>query len=151
LVTEQNQESRGVRSEPGKQRGRTRKSETEQGEGRLRREQEEEELSLELWAPDQEGEEFFGESDQEALNEDEEGPDAEEREEEWHDGAELFPSSKRSGDPYFNPIHVCLLRMLGDNSISGTQYLIPFKKYHHQTGGYITRNIVEHVISNPFR
>ena len=144
-IAEQNQAYRGGRSEPGKQSGRTHKSVTEQGERRLRREQEEEELSLELWAPDQKGEEFFGESDQEALNEDEEGPDVKEREEEWHDGAELFPSSRRSGDPYFNPIHVCLLRMLGDKSISGTQYLIPFKKYHHQTGGYITRDIVEHV------
>ena len=57
----------------------------------------------------------------------------------------LFPPSPRTGDPYFDPIHVTLLKMIGDTSVSGTQYLIPFTKYHDPAGGNIVRDIVAHI------
>ncbi len=54
----------------------------------------------------------------------------------------LFPASPRTGDPYFNEIHKCLLQMLGDGNVSGTKYLIPFNKYHDPNGANIIRDIV---------
>src|SRR5262249_20065510 len=41
--------------------------------------------------------------------------------------------------------HVCLLRMIGDASVSGTQYLIPFTKYHDPAGGNVIKSIVDSV------
>lgn len=61
--------------------------------------------------------------------------------------AKLFPASKRSGNPYLDPIHRCLLRMIGDASVSGTQYLIPFAKYHEEAGGDVVKSIVSEVDS----
>ncbi|MCL4552039.1 MAG: hypothetical protein M1305_00570, partial [Candidatus Marsarchaeota archaeon] len=57
----------------------------------------------------------------------------------------FFPTSRRTGDPYFNEIHVCLLKMIGDQSVSGTKYLIPFNKYHDLMGANIVQDIVRHV------
>ena len=57
----------------------------------------------------------------------------------------LFPVSSESGKPYFEPIHESLLRMMGDKGVSGTQYLIPFVKYHGLDGGNITLRIVSEV------
>lgn len=57
----------------------------------------------------------------------------------------LFPASKRTGNDYFDSIHLCLLRMIGDTSVSGTQYLIPFAKYHDGAGADVVKNIVGEV------
>jgi hypothetical protein len=57
----------------------------------------------------------------------------------------LFAPSERTGEPYFDPIHVTLLKMIGDTSVSGTRYLIPFTKYHDPAGGDIVRDIVAHI------
>lgn len=55
----------------------------------------------------------------------------------------LFGTSKDSGKPYFEDIHMSLLRILGDASVSGTQYLIPFRQYHALDGSHVTRDIVK--------
>lgn len=57
----------------------------------------------------------------------------------------LFPPSRRTGNAYFDPIHVCFLRMIGDRNISGTQYLIRFAKYHSTSGSNVLSEIVEEV------
>ncbi len=57
----------------------------------------------------------------------------------------LFPVSKGSGKPYFEPIHQTLLRMMGDRNISGAKKLTPFLSYHHPSGGDIISSIVEDV------
>lgn len=59
----------------------------------------------------------------------------------------LFPVSKGSGKPYFEPIHHALLRMIGDRNISGAKKLTPFAVYHHPTGGDVIRAIVTDVES----
>jgi hypothetical protein len=61
--------------------------------------------------------------------------------------SKIFPPSKRTGNSYFDPIHECLLRMIGDTSVSGVQYLIPFAKYHDQGGTDVVGNIVHEVDS----
>lgn len=59
--------------------------------------------------------------------------------------ATLFPVSKSSGKQYFEPIHVALLRMLGDRGISGAKKLTPFRGYHDATGSNVAAEIVEDV------
>lgn len=54
----------------------------------------------------------------------------------------LFPVSADSGKPYFEPIHLALLRMLGDRSIAGATYLTRFRPYHDVAGTHLTRDIV---------
>jgi len=54
----------------------------------------------------------------------------------------LFKASKTSGKPYFEDIHIALLRILGDTNVSGTQYLIPFRDYHALGGSHLTEDIV---------
>jgi hypothetical protein len=61
------------------------------------------------------------------------------------DDSNLFGVSKRSGLPYFEEIHKCLLQMLGGSGLSGTRYLIPFSKYHDTGGGDIAEDIVKYV------
>lgn len=94
-------------------------------------EQEEKDDSIGLWPLDQSG----GEDDDEELSGGEGEPEDEEI---------LFPFSSRSGDPYFNPIHESLLKVLGDRNVSGIRYLLPFNKYHHITGGNVVQDIVQH-------
>jgi hypothetical protein len=60
----------------------------------------------------------------------------------------LFPISSRTGNPYFDPIHVCLLRMIGDKGVSGTQYLMRFAKYHDEAGADVAKDIVREVNSS---
>jgi hypothetical protein len=60
----------------------------------------------------------------------------------------LFPPSRRTGNPYFDPIHTCLLKMIGDTGVSGTQYLIPFTRYHDESGAHVINDIVREVDSN---
>jgi hypothetical protein len=48
--------------------------------------------------------------------------------------ATLFPTSSRSGKPYFEPIHEALLRMLGDRNILGPRKITRFKAYHDPNG-----------------
>jgi hypothetical protein len=138
---EQKMDTRGGKGGQGRDR-RGPRSESEKNEKELKPQQDEEELFNGLW-PDDESE---GVDDQERPIEDEENENEEETVEEIQAGKLLFPASKDSGKPYFEPIHVCLLRMLGDKgNISGTQYLRPFSKYHHTAGGNIIRDIVEYV------
>ncbi len=61
------------------------------------------------------------------------------------DDTKLFPPSKETGEPYFGEIHQCLLRMLGDISVSGTKYLIPFNVYHDPAGIHVVKSIVKEV------
>jgi hypothetical protein len=61
------------------------------------------------------------------------------------DDATLFPVSERSGKPYFEGIHQALLRMLGDDNISGPKKLTPFKDYHDPKGSDVVRRIVKDV------
>lgn len=57
----------------------------------------------------------------------------------------LFPVSSRSGRPYFDAIHECLLRMLGSTSISGPKKITPFRDYHDPKGGNLAESIVADV------
>ena len=57
----------------------------------------------------------------------------------------LFPVSPRSGKPYFEPIHLALLRMIGDRNISGAKKLTPFAAYHHPKGSDVVKAIVRDV------
>ncbi len=59
--------------------------------------------------------------------------------------AKLFPASKESGKPYFEPIHIALLKMIGDTGISGAKKLTPFKGYHDPKGSSIAEKIVKDV------
>jgi hypothetical protein len=138
---EQKEDGKGGKVGQGRER-KSAKSETEKDEKELKFQQDEEELFPGLW-PDDENE---WTDSQEKPVEDEKNGDEEETVEERQPGKSLFPASKDSGKPYFEPIHVCLLRMLGDRgNISGTQYLRPFSKYHHLAGGNIIRDIVQYV------
>jgi hypothetical protein len=90
---------------------------------------------------------LWGEEDGEELNQEQNNEEVEEEENEKDAEELLFPTSKRTGDPYFDPIHICFLRMLGDRSISGVQYLIPFGRYHALTGSNIEADIVQYINS----
>lgn len=57
----------------------------------------------------------------------------------------LFPVSSRSGKAYFESIHVTLLRMLGDQNISGAKKLTPFTAYHDSSGSDVVKAIVAEV------
>jgi hypothetical protein len=59
--------------------------------------------------------------------------------------AALFPTSPRTGKPYFERIHQSLLEMLGNENISGPKKLTPFKEYHHPKGSDVIKAIVEDV------
>jgi hypothetical protein len=58
--------------------------------------------------------------------------------------ARLFPVGG-TGKPYFEPIHVTLLRMLGDRGISGPKKLTPFTAYHDPAGSDVVQSIVADV------
>jgi hypothetical protein len=60
-------------------------------------------------------------------------------------GVQLFPPSKRTGLPYFDEIHLSMLRMIGDTSVSGFRYLIPFRQYHDVQGGEVVKNIINSI------
>ena len=60
-------------------------------------------------------------------------------------GKSLFPVSKSSAKPYFEPIHVALLRMIGDSGVSGAKKLTRFRAYHHPAGGDVIKKIVRDV------
>jgi DNA helicase HerA-like ATPase len=60
----------------------------------------------------------------------------------------LFPSSERSGRPYFEALEEMLLRMLGDRSIAGPRYIMPFVRYHDPRGTDIIESIVGDVDAN---
>jgi DNA helicase HerA-like ATPase len=64
------------------------------------------------------------------------------------DDNKLFPPSERSGNPYFDPIHLCFLQMIGDTGVLGTRYLMPFSKYHDQNGADVVGDIVREVDSS---
>lgn len=58
---------------------------------------------------------------------------------------DLFPVSRRTGNPYFDQIHECFLRMLGSTSISGPKKITPFTIYHDPSGANIAESIVNEV------
>lgn len=58
------------------------------------------------------------------------------------DTTTLFPVSKNSGKPYFEPIHECLLRLIGDPGVLGARYLTPFIDYHDAAGSNVVKDIV---------
>jgi DNA helicase HerA-like ATPase len=60
----------------------------------------------------------------------------------------LFPVSRRSGRPYFEEFEEMILRMIGDRSISGPRYFMPFTRYHDPSGVNIIRQIVDDVDNN---
>jgi len=59
--------------------------------------------------------------------------------------AALFPVSKGSGKPYFEPIHRALLKMIGDRNVSGAKKLTPFLVYHDPRGSDVIKAIVADV------
>lgn len=60
------------------------------------------------------------------------------------EGAGLFPVSENSGKPYFEAIHQCLLRMLGDTGVSDAKKLTPFLAYHDPAG----RDLINEIVSD---
>jgi hypothetical protein len=56
-----------------------------------------------------------------------------------------FPSSTRTGEPYFNEAETALLRILGDNTIGGARYIRPFNKYHNTRGRSIFSEVATHI------
>ncbi len=130
-IAEQAREVKGPKIDQAKIKKRDPKSEQSGDEQTAKHEQEKKGDSIGLWPLEQ--------SDDAGNDEELNGGEEESENEE-----PLFPYSKRSGDPYFNPIHECLLKVLGDRNVSGIRYLIPFNKYHHITGGDIVQDIVKH-------
>ena len=63
------------------------------------------------------------------------------------DDTTLFPVSSGSGKKYFEPIHRALLKMIGDNNVSGAKKLTPFLAYHDQKGSDVVKAIVSDVES----
>ena len=59
----------------------------------------------------------------------------------------LFEASKESGLPYFDQLHLMLLRMLGDKNISGPRKLTPFTHYHDPNGSNVLDEITKDVDS----
>ncbi len=60
----------------------------------------------------------------------------------------LFPISTRSARPYLENFEEMVLRMIGDRSISGPRYLMPFTRYHDPSGINIIRQIVDDADNN---
>lgn len=56
--------------------------------------------------------------------------------------AKLFPNK---GQPYFDSIQVAMLEMMGRPGITGSRYLIEFKKYHSAQGSDVEKQIVKDV------
>jgi hypothetical protein len=56
----------------------------------------------------------------------------------------LFPPGS-TGKAYFEPIHVSLLRMLGEKGITGAGKFTKFSKYHSPNGSNIVQRIVDDV------
>lgn len=58
----------------------------------------------------------------------------------------LFPTGS-TGKPYLEPIHVGLLRMIGDRNVSGAKKLTPFVAYHDPAGTDVVAQIVADVVA----
>ena len=58
--------------------------------------------------------------------------------------AAMFPAG-RNGVPYFDSVHVALLRMLGDRGITGAGKFRPFTQFHDPAGINVVQAIVDDV------